>query len=363
MGIADIARKTERALVRFGTQRKAAQGWRPSIIGYYGFGDSTQVRVLGRVVMADPNAPAPTPANAKSQRGFRQFFTLQVPNHEVTVRVGEQAVETRTNENGYIDVLITDHGLEPGWQEVTIEARGADPIQAQVQIVAPGTTIGLVSDIDDTVLVTWLPRAMIAAYNSWYLPTDMRKPVPGMAEFYQELLRKHPDAPVFYLSTGAWNTFYSLTLFLAKHGFPKGPLLLTDWGPTPTGLFRNGVEHKRVQLRNLIIDFPDINWILVGDDGQHDPLIFGNIAGEHPDRLAGIALRNLSPQEHVLSHGSATPIDPANMAQRNDVPYVQGSDGFELLAEYQQYPFPREVTADMPADVAAEVAADAAADD
>ena len=346
MGIADIARKADRAISDFAARRKRAAGWRPQVTGYYGYGDVHQVRVLGRVLMTNPEAPTPNPANAKSQRGFRQFFNIQVCNHPVTVRIGDQTVDTKSSEDGYIDVLVTDHGLEPGWQEVTIEAEDANPIQAQVQIIAPGTTIGLISDIDDTVLVTWLPRAMVAAYNSWYLPTDMRKPVPGMADFYQDLLREHPNAPVFYLSTGAWNTFDSLKLFLAKHGFPKGPLLLTDWGPTPTGLFRNGVEHKKVQLRNLIIDFPDINWILVGDDGQHDPLIFGNIAAEHPDRLAGIALRNLSPQEHMMSHGSATPIDPANTAQRNNVPYVQGTDGFELLAEYQKYPFPREVQAD-----------------
>jgi len=27
-------------------------------------------------------------------------------------------------------------------------------------------------------------------------------------------------------------------------GFPEGPLLLTDWGPTNTGWFRSGREHK-----------------------------------------------------------------------------------------------------------------------
>ena len=28
-----------------------------------------------------------------------------------------------------------------------------------------------------------------------------------------------------------------------------------------------------MQLRNLFIDFPQLRWLLVGDDGQHDPLI------------------------------------------------------------------------------------------
>jgi len=41
----------------------------------------------------------------------------------------------------------------------------------------------------------------------------------------------HPNAPVFYLSTGAWNVAPALTRFLSRNLYPPGPLLLTDWGP------------------------------------------------------------------------------------------------------------------------------------
>lgn len=50
-----------------------------------------------------------------------------------------------------------------------------------------------------------------------------------------------------------------------------GPLLLTDWGPTNTGWFRSGQDHKRACLDRLAKDFPKIKWLLIGDDGQHDP--------------------------------------------------------------------------------------------
>ena len=123
-----------------------------------------------------------------------------------------------------------------------------------------------------------------------------------MAEFYAALL-DDPADPVFYLSTGAWNTAPTLEDFIRANGFPAGPLLLTDWGPTPTGLFRSGQEHKKTQLRNLLIAFPDIRWILVGDDGQHDPYVYADLAREHPSRVAGIAIRELDAVEQVLSHG------------------------------------------------------------
>nr|WP_120492587.1 phosphatase domain-containing protein [Corynebacterium lactis] len=348
MSVADVVRKAESKINAFNTARSRNAGWVPTAIGYTGYGNAEQLRVFARVLMRSPDQPPRTAA----ARGFRQFFTIQVGGHPVRVSVGKQTIEAVTDDNGYVEALVRDHGLAPGWHEVTIEAvGGAESTTADVLILDPAAKVGIVSDIDDTVMVTMLPRAMIAAYNSWFLRTDARKAVPGFSEFYAALRRRHagqssrsahsgqasqPAAdldqttPVFYLSTGAWNTFETLRSFLRANRLPRGPLLLTDWGPTPTGLFRSGQEHKRVQLRNLFIDFPDIKWFLVGDDGQHDPLIYGQIAAEHPDRVAGIAIRNLTPSEHILSHGTTFPID---RLERTHVPFIEGADGFELLSQ------------------------------
>lgn len=353
MAIADFVRKAEHTINRVGLRRKTAAGWHPEITGFRGYGSPDRIHVLGRALMTDPEESPVSDGRAstgvlgrqaqqvseEAQRGWRQFFTVQVGNLPVTVRAGEKTVQTTTNDDGYIDVLITDHGLAPGWQSVSIETADGHRQEAEVLITAPGAKIGLVSDIDDTVMVTWLPRALLAAWNSWVRRTNTRQPVPGMNRFYRELLKDHPDAPVFYLSTGAWNTYETLIDFLDRHDLPKGPLLLTDWGPTPTGLFRSGPEHKKVQLRNLFIEYPEIQWILVGDDGQHDPLIYGDAVFEHPDRVIGVAIRQLSPGEHVLSHGTTgTLTGPGDTAARG-VPTITGADGDELLAAYRKTPF------------------------
>lgn len=360
MALADVARRFEDSLNRRETVKRVEQGWRPSIIGFTGYGSTRSLHVLGRAVMADPDnkplfrSPRLPPSthtvlgqvqeafehaekiSETAQRGWRQFFTTQVGFLPVTVRAGDKVISTKTDRSGYIDVLVEDHGLEPGWHEVTIEAATAEPITAKVLVVKPTARFGVVSDIDDTVMITWLPRAVLAAWNSWVRHTNTRKPVPGMAQFYRELLEDFPDAPVFYLSTGAWNTLPTLEVFLTLNGFPTGPLMLTDWGPTPTGIFRSGQEHKKTQLRNLIITFPDIEWFLIGDDGQHDPLILDELAREHPRHVAGIAIRQLNPVEQVLSHGTLDAIEDRRSDDddaRHGVPTIEGQDGFELMAE------------------------------
>ncbi|WP_127125800.1 App1 family protein [Georgenia sp. SYP-B2076] len=321
------------------------RGWRPRTIGLTGYGSAQSLHVLGRVVMADPDTPVdqdvtpvgPINLAAEAQRGWRSFFTAQVGFLPVVVRAGSQEVRTTTDRGGYIDVIVRDHGLPPGWHEVTIEARAAAPTTAKVLVVDPEARGGIVSDIDDTIMVTMLPRALLAAWNTFVRHTSARRAVPGMAELYRSVLRDHPDAPVFYLSTGAWNVVPTLRRFMERHGFPEGPMLMTDWGPTNTGWFRSGIEHKRTQLRNLMITFPEIRWLLVGDDGQHDPMIYDDVAREHPGHVAAIAIRELTPAEQVLSHGTTEAIEQPNPLRNanaeHGVPTVHGKDGFDLARQ------------------------------
>ena len=86
-------------------------------------------------------------------------------------------------------------------------------------------------------------------------------------------------------------------------------MLLTDWGPTNTGWFRSGMAHKAETLLQLTRDFPNISWVLVGDDGQHDLPIYSDFARVAPDRVRAIAIRQLSPTEQVLAHGTSTSLN------------------------------------------------------
>ena len=168
----------------------------------------------------------------------------------------------------------------------------------------PTTRFGLVSDVDDTVIETMLPRPLVAFRNAFLARESARKAVPGMPELYAEITEAHPDIFVVYLSTGAWNTAVPLQAFLARHGYPPGPLLLTDWGPTDEGWFRSGQDHKRGQLRTLFDDLPGLRWLLVGDDGQHDPGLYAEAAATEPDKVLGVAIRRGEP---CAARGGARP--------------------------------------------------------
>ena len=320
------------------------RGWRTRIVGHTGYGTEQFARVLARVLLARRpqdaarEDAAATLAQLRSaedeRRGWRAFVTAPAMHVPVTITLGDTEVHARSDRSGYVDVKLQGHGLPPGWHEARLSSPDAADTTAAVVLVGSDQTFGVVSDIDDTVISTSLPRPMIAAWNTFVKSENARHVVPGMATMYRELLAAHPGAPIVYVSTGAWNTAPTLTRFLRRHGYPGGPLLLTDWGPTNTGWFRSGQEHKRACLHRLANELPNIRWVLVGDDGQHDPRIYGDFAEQRPDRVAAIAIRELTPSEQVLSHGIPVSLEefvPARDRRQRDVPVCRAADGYGLV--------------------------------
>ncbi|MDQ4489165.1 DUF2183 domain-containing protein [Sinomonas sp. ASV486] len=335
---------TPRLKPLFHVARRFAQGWNDlrtrqarhgdyvaQVVAYRGYGSTRRVRVLGRVLYSRPGLHGNSDA-FNNFRGWVSFTSVPIQHAEVTVEIEGARAVVRADGGGVVDVLV-DVELEPGWHEVRMSAEGAEPSVAQVMIVEPGARFGIVSDIDDTVMVTALPRPFLALWNTFVLSERARTPTPGMAVLLDRLAAEHPEAPVVYLSTGPWNSAPTLQRFLGRNLYPAGPLLLTDWGMTPDRWFRSGREHKRENLERLAAEFPDIRWLLVGDNGQHDESIYAEFAAEHPASVGAVAIRQLSPGQAVFSGG--TTHDGDSVASRQDVVWASAPDGAGLAAQLE----------------------------
>ncbi len=310
-------------------RRLRQRGWRPVITAYTGYGAPGWVRVMARVLLAR-DVPS-RKRQPEKVRGWRSFTSVPASDAEVIVEVGGRQQATRTDRGGYVDCVF-DGDLHPGWGTVRLRTEGAKPVEAPVRIIDSSVTFGVLSDIDDTVMVTALPRPLLAAWNTFVLDEHARAAVPGMAVLYERLATANPGAPVFYLSTGAWNVAPTLTRFLSRHLYPAGPLLLTDWGPTPDRWFRSGQAHKRDTLARLAREFPQIKWLLIGDDGQHDQEIYAEFAARHPDNVAAVAIRRLLPGEAILAGAIPAPAGDGEALGPAGKKWLSAPDGAGLFA-------------------------------
>ena len=311
---------------------KAARRWNfvPQTIAYQGYGSTSWVRVLGRVVLTSK----PTPGSAAEQaaqngnqnvRGWRAFTSVPIQFTEVEIEIGGVTARVHADRGGLVDTVV-QVSLAPGWHTAELRAAGTEPVQSQVFVISPDTELGIVSDIDDTIMVTALPRPFLALWNTFVLSERARMATPGMAVLLDRLLVKHPEAPVIYLSTGPWNAAPTLARFITRNMYPPGALLLTDWGLTHDRWFRSGQEHKRRNLELLAEEFPNMRWLLFGDNGQHDEAIYSHFARQHGARVAAIGIRQLSAGEAVLAGGHSESGDHTG----SSVPWIYSPDGAGL---------------------------------
>jgi phosphatidate phosphatase APP1 len=312
-----------------GVRIRLAKRWNftSQTIAYQGYGSTGWVRVLGRVLLTKNPVPGSRAEHAarngtQNVRGWRAFTSVPMQFVEVEITVGGVTTRVRADRGGLIDTVV-DVRLSPGWHTAVLRADGTEPVETLIRVIDADAKFGIVSDIDDTVMVTALPRPFLALWNTFVLSERARMATPGMAVLLDRLTIEHPDAPVIYLSTGPWNAAPTLARFLTRNMYPSGALLLTDWGLTQDRWFRSGQEHKHRNLERLAKEFPDMRWLLIGDNGQHDEQIYSGFAQENCDKVAAIAIRQLSVSESVFAGGHSEDGDHTTSM----VPWIYSPDG------------------------------------
>ena len=325
-----------------------AFGWYPGVEPYVGYGTEEYSRLICRTVLAperrQPGAVA---------RGIRSI--LAVPAAHTSVRIdidgaplqtvrpatfkdhntvslrGARASEFAISDtSGYLD-LMARHRLAVGRHRVSYAVRRRRPVSATLFTIPAATTVGVISDVDDTIMVTQAPTLWKAGYNMLLLNPYKRMPVPGMSLLYTSLREQLPQAPFFYLSTSPWNVEGSIRNFIIRHGYPEGPLLLRDLDPRPKTFVPSGMQHKLEFVEQLMSDFPRMRFLLIGDDGQGDPWTFAAILNRYPGRVIGIGVRQL----HCRRRSGPGHPDQVAMVHwlisHAGVPVFLGRDGTELM--------------------------------
>ena len=80
---------------------------------------------------------------------------MTVADVPVSVGLGSRQHQVHSVRGGYVDVAIAGD-LGPGWHAVPLQVAGRPVVHERVRVAGPQERLGLVSDIDDTVMITAL---------------------------------------------------------------------------------------------------------------------------------------------------------------------------------------------------------------
>lgn len=236
-----------------------------------------------------------------------------------------------TDREGYVrfEIDLADpwpYSADPVWEIACFHWLNRDGPQCiEGFVLAPGTRtmLGVVSDIDDTIIETGVTGGLRAIARNWRrvvaeLPEE-RLVVPGADVFYGALgggavlLPDEAHAgdrlaathrPFFYVSSSPWNLFSYLVAFLKSRRLPLGPLLLRDWGLDRATLgSESHAAHKRGAVDAILALYPEMRFALIGDDTQGDLPAYADVVQGNPGRVAAVFIRT-----------GAGPLSPAELA-------------------------------------------------
>jgi len=295
----DAKRVVDRALGKTGAYR---------VIGYRGYGTTERALILGRVLEHTRIASADA-----SQARWRNLLAMlqridadPLPFAKVEARVGQNETRIVADDEGFLRHWVeTQKALRPGeWHTVHLDvvAGPETPVATSAhvpgRVLVPSTRaeLGVISDMDDTVLQSEITSFVRAARLMLLENARTRLPFPGVAAFYRALeqgARGVGANPIFYVSNSPWNLHDVIADFLDAQQIPVGPMLLRDWDIGREMLGTR--EYKLTQIREILATYPTLPFILVGDSGQQDPEIYQTLVREFPGRILAIYIRNVSP--------------------------------------------------------------------
>lgn len=278
---------------------------------YNGYGNKNNLVVYGHVFKFKSKV------KQKFRNGFfanfiqviRLFILKPFPFVRVQLIFEDQIIETKTAYDGFfkLEWASSVETLPAGWYNVVVNVVndiGEILSSGGGKIYVPHITqYVFISDIDDTVMVSHSKAVGKRLKELLFKNPRTRKTFSSTRKHYQLLAAAKTNAeqpnPFFYVSSSEWNLYDYLVETFRYQRFPEGTFLLNQlkrWKDLlKSG--KTGHEGKFTRIMRIIEAFPHQKFILLGDNSQQDPIIYGKIALLVPSRVLAVYIRNVRPSK------------------------------------------------------------------
>ncbi|KAA3438866.1 DUF2183 domain-containing protein [Rufibacter hautae] len=286
------------------------------IVSYRSYGTVNRLYLKGRVISnqgitsaADNDTLLKNLVNM-----YRRFETDEVRNAQLRITFQDQEHTVLTDKEGYFTINLepkTPLQLDDIWHEMEVELIKADissfepgiKSEAHVLVPPPDAEYGIISDIDDTIVLSSATDIIKMSQHTFMNNARTRLPFAGVSAFYRSLQlgrNGKRNNPFFYVSSSPWNMYDLLHDFLDINDIPAGPLLLRDFGLMQNKFFgADHMSHKFKEIQNILLTYPHLNFVLIGDSGQQDAPIYHEVIKQFPGRIICVYIRDVELEDRA----------------------------------------------------------------
>lgn len=275
---------------------------KPILQLYRGYANEQELIVMGHVfkTLYDYDFQKTNFKNATKIVNLFRIKTLS--NFDVYLKYGDHEIHSKTLDDGYFKFCIPLVN-EPnfGWMpyQVSIKHKGELIIEKGSFIRPHEGNLGIISDIDDTFLISHTHNFFRKIYILLFKNVNDRKVFKDVVPHYQALssaLRhnKEEQNAFFYISSSEWNLYRFIVKFTKIHHLPRAVILLKDIRRGITDFFISGSgnhDHKFDKIKHVLEFYPNLKYVLLGDDSQHDPYLYERICKIFPVTVKAVYIR------------------------------------------------------------------------
>lgn len=286
---------------------------------YHAIRHESGVSIKGRALLARtwPHPSVDDPALVNLYHMLRRWCTPERPYSLIQLSAGGEPVLIRADREGYFEVELALENAPS--EELLIELPESDVSPSATWPIsrpARQPRCVILSDVDDTVLVTHAGKLLRMIATTLLGNALTRQLFPGVVELYK-YLRTGPDEtsghrnPLAYVTSSPYNLHGLLELIFKENGLPLGPFFMTDWGlDEDKWLKRSHRDHKLDAIGRILSWYPDKPAIFLGDTSLVDAPIYIEAALEHPGRIAMILIHKVSkPKRIAMFEAEAAKLD------------------------------------------------------
>jgi len=277
---------------------------KPILKLYRGYANEQELIVMGHVFKPtkkkDYDFRKKSFENATSIIGLYRIKTQS--NADVYLEYKNTKIHTKTLIDGYFKFCVPLEKIETyGWIEyqVSIVFENKTITTKESYIRPKKENLGIISDIDDTFLVSYSLNPFKKLYFLLFRNVNARKVYKDVVPHYQALSssgrnNEEEQNAFFYVSSSEWNLYRFIVNFTEIHRLPKAVLLLKDIKTSLKDFFwtgHGGHNHKFEKIKHILEFYPNLKYVLMGDDSQQDPLLYEAICKIFPVTVKAVYIR------------------------------------------------------------------------
>lgn len=277
---------------------------KPILKLYRGYANEAELIVMGHVFKPtrkkEYNFEEKRFKNASSIIKLFQIKTQE--NADVYLVHNNETIRTKTLNDGYFKFCIPlDPDVGYGWidYEVYITFKEEKITTKDVYIRPKKGNLGIISDIDDTFLISYTLNPLKKLYFLLFRNVNSREVFRDVVAHYQALSSAGrtiggEQNAFFFISSSEWNLYRFIVKFTEIHKLPKAVLLLKDIKSGITDFLfnsRHDHNHKFDKIKHVLEFYPNLKYILIGDDSQKDAYLYEAICKIFPVTVIAVYIR------------------------------------------------------------------------